>query len=242
MAAMTNGSEDGQVSKLMSVSSHEMRNSLGVAVGYVRFIMGGRGGDVSEQQRQWLEEVIKALGRLGHIAEEMSELGKLEGGKTELNLASVDLRDVLVKAADTLPPQVDRDITIKLTTSGDPAVVRGDAARLTTAFKSILMALRRELVTHTELFVQQDVRPYNGHSAAFIRVGDPELVETLGSTSPSALVDFNDSRGGCGMSLPLAQIIVQKHGGAIWSLPTDSADGSLARSAKHSALIVLPLK
>jgi signal transduction histidine kinase len=229
---MSNGADDPHVSRLLSLSGHELSNAVSVALGYIKFLFGERAGPLNEQQRKWLEEVNKACARLAGITDEMRELGKLEARKIPLHVADVDLRALLAEAADNIPPVPERDSRVTLTTASEPAVIKADRKRLKSAITSIIWALRRELVTSAELQVRQSVGAHDGSAVAWIVIGGADHIDTLASTDVSRLTPFDEWRGGCGLSLPLARCILNAHKGYIWS----PADG-----LRTGAVVAIPL-
>ena len=164
----------------------------------------------------------------------MSDLSNLEASTASFNRSLVDLREILAEAASSLPPVPDREVAVTVATADAPSMLSGDAERLKVALASILTALRRELVTSTELLVRQDVRSYDGRAATWIAIGDADNIGTLSDADPAALVTFDEWRGGCGLSLAVARRVLNAHGGMIWS----AGNGT---SAKASAAIMLPL-
>src|SRR5215210_3296395 len=139
---MTMEQQDSGWPRLLSLAVHEVRTPISVAAGYIRMILTGRAGDVTEAQRHMLEEAEKACGRLSALVAEMSDLSNLEAGTAQSNRSPVDLRTVLADAVATLPQIPDRHVEVKLTTGSGPAAIQGDAGRLKTAFTAILNAAR----------------------------------------------------------------------------------------------------
>jgi signal transduction histidine kinase len=161
----------------------------------------------------------------------MSDLANLEAGTAAFNKSALDLREILSEAVAALPPDGDHPIDIQLTTADGASTINGDAARLRTAFISILRALTRELVTSNQLLVRERQREFRGKPASWISIGDAEHITALESAAPDALATFDEWRGGCGLSLAVARRIVDGHGGAVWSP---------AQGTKAGAVVALP--
>ena len=123
-----------------------------------------------------------------------------------------------------------------ITLSGDAELwVHGDATRLRSALSSILLALRRELVTSDQLVVHVEAGERDGQPCLRITIGEAVRIAGLRGLEPSSMAAFDEWRGGNGLSLPNACRIIEAHGGRVWS-PTevDKSDG------KASAVVVLP--
>ena len=228
---MTNGSRDDRWPRLLSLSVHEFRTPMTVVAGYIRMLLKDRAGALNDQQRRLLEEAEKSCARLSALLAEMSDLSNLEDKTAPFNRGPIALRTILSDAIATLPEVPDRPIDVDLSTADGAATVQADPVRLKTAFTSLLIALRRELVASTKLFVKERSGEFQGKPASWIAFADADHIAELETAAPERLTTFNEWRGGCGLSLPVARRIIEGHGGAIWS-PSEGALGG--------AVVVLP--
>jgi signal transduction histidine kinase len=219
--------------RLLSLSVHEIRGPIGVISGYVRMLLTDRAGPLNDQQRRFLQEVEKSYARLSRLAAEMSDLASLESGAGAFNRTTVDLRTILDDAITGLPELPDRTVAVELSTNGSHATLEGDAVRLKTAFASLVMALRRELVTSDKLFVHERRRSQDGSAVSWIAFGDSQHVERLAEADPSSLETFDEWRGGCGLSLAVARRVISAHNGRIWSA---------GEASKAAAVVMLPVR
>lgn len=186
-----------------------------------------RAGPVSDQQRRLLEEAEKSCARLSALLGEVSELSALEGGTATFNRAAVDLNTVMTEAISTLPDLPERDVRVEFDADASSVSVQGDATRLRSALSSIIAALRRELITSDRLCVHQRLRRNGTERIAWIAIADPDRIEALASSAESGLTTFDEWRGGCGLSLPVARRIINAHGGTIWSPVEESKAGAV---------------
>jgi len=218
--------------KVLSLAVHEFRTPASVVAGYIRMVLKERAGPISDMQRKLLEEAEKSCGRLSSLLAEMSDLSGLEAGTATFNRAPVDLRQALAEAAAGLPDLPDRPIAIDLEVGSGAAMIQGDPVRLRAAFAAVLTALRRELITSATLAVRERAHQRDGRPTSWVAIADPEHVATVAAIEEAALGPFDEWRGGCGLSLPVARRVIEAHGGRIWSPPAD---------AKSGAIIALPL-
>lgn len=198
-----------------------------VVAGYIRMLLKERAGPVPDQQRRLLEEAEKSCARLSALLGEVSELSALEGGTATFNRASLDLKTLLAEAIDGLSELPDREVRVELDTENGPATVQGDATRLRSALSSVIAALRRELITSDRLSVHQRIRQNGADRISWIAIGDPNRIGGLSTAVDSALTTFDEWRGGCGLSLPVARRIINAHGGTIWSPLEESRAGAV---------------
>jgi two-component system, sensor histidine kinase ChiS len=226
---MSHSPVDPRWPKVLSLAVHEFRTPLTVVGGYIRMLLKERAGPVPEQQRRLLEEAEKSCARLSALLVEVSDLSGLEAGTATLNRLDIDLHTVLTETVAALPELRDRPVTIDLRLLPGAARFAGDPTRLRTALSSIILALRRELVTGTTLCVREFERPFEGRPASWLAIGAPEHFPALLETGDDGLATFDEWRGGCGMSLGVARRIIEAHGGQIWSpLVADKAGAILA--------------
>lgn len=209
--------EKPALSRLLSLTVHEFRSPLTVVSGYIRMLLKERAGPISDQQRRLLEEAEKSCGRMSGLLSEVSELAHLEAGTAPFNRHPLDVLRLLRELVTELPPLPDREVTIDV--DGVAADVNGDAVRLKAALGSILLALRRELVSSDRIAVRVD-RPAAGATDAGIRITVAEAthVDSLLTLEPSALSPFDEWRGGNGLSLIYARRVIEAHGGRIFGL------------------------
>jgi two-component system, OmpR family, sensor kinase len=222
---------DPQWPRLLSLAVHEFRTPMTVVAGYIRMLLKDRGGALTDQQRRLLEEAEKSCARLSALLSELSDLGALEKGAATFNRSDVDLRAVLREAIGTLPEIPEREVPVDLATEAGPATVTGDPVRLRTALAAVLHALRRELPLSSRLIVRESTRRTGDRVASWIAMGDEGQIGPLQSATAESLASFDEWRGGCGMSLPVARRVLEAHGGAVWS----------PQGEKAAAVVMMPL-
>jgi signal transduction histidine kinase len=223
----SSGPADPRWPKLLSLTTHEFRTPMTVVAGYIRMLLKERAGPVPDQQRRLLEEAEKSCARLSALLGEVSELSALEGGTATFNRAAVDLNALMSEAISALPDLPDRDVRVEFHTDAASVTVQGDATRLRSALSSVIAALRRELISSDRLCVHQRLRQNGSERIAWIAVADPDRIEALASAAESGLTTFDEWRGGCGLSLPVARRIINAHGGTIWSPVEESKAGAV---------------
>jgi K+-sensing histidine kinase KdpD len=228
---MSDAPTDPRWPKILSLSVHEFRSPLTVVAGYIRMLLKDRAGPLSDQQRRLLQEAEKSCTRLTSLLQEVSDLSSVEGGSAPLRRQPADLHAALRTAVEQLTPMPDREVTIDLQLGSDSAPISADTARLIDALKWILWALRRELVTADRLLVRERPTIYDGTPAYELQIGDEETLAALEAEGLDGRVLFDEWRGGCGLTLPVARRILNAHDGRIWGAP---------EGRKAGARLVLP--
>jgi light-regulated signal transduction histidine kinase (bacteriophytochrome) len=231
MGNMSDAPIDPRWPKILSLSVHEFRSPLTVVAGYIRMLLKDRAGPLSDPQRRLLEEAEKSCGRLTSLLQEVSDLSSVEAGSAPMRRQPADLHTALRAAVEKLPPLPDREVAIDLQLGSSPAPINADTTRLTDAFKWIFGALRRELVTSDRLLVREQPTTHDGVPAYELHIGDEETLAALDAEGRDGRVLFDEWRGGCGLTLPVARRILDAHDGRIWGAP---------EGRKAGARVVLP--
>ena len=227
---------DAKWLELLRLIDHEVRQPLTPLLGYINMLLRGSVGPLPERQRRLLEEIQKSCHRFSTLATELSVIAQLESGTAKFNRGRVDLRALLTEVIANLP-RTERPVDVELRADA-PAAVHGDANSLKDAFGSIIIALRRELVTSEGLTVVLRTLPGSGGNTIRITVSDAERIDQLESLGPADLATFNEWRGSLGLSVPLARRIIEAHGGRLLApikLPPPAEEDKLA------AFIYLPV-
>lgn len=226
---MSNGQTptDARWDRLLALAVHEFRTPVTVVAGYISMLLKDRAGPLNDQQRKLLEESAKSTSRLSALIAEMSELASIEEGKTTINRTRAEFAPLIAEAVAALPPVTDRDVNVTLQNGAPDAAVQADGARLKAALGSVLYALRRELVTSTELLVRVARATEDGRALLRISIADDEHIDSVASAAQPALGGFDEWRGGCGLSLALARRIVNRHEGSVWSPAADPKAGAV---------------
>jgi two-component system phosphate regulon sensor histidine kinase PhoR len=201
------------LSEALSHAAHELRGPLSVMVGYLRMLLKDPPTMSVDQQRHLLELVDRSCGRFHELLKEVSDLAKLEKDGAKLNRGAVDLLRLLNEASAELSPMPDREVAVDVT--GVSVRVNADALQLKAAFRSILFALRRELVASDRIAVRVD---RDSPQSVIIRIGEAARFDRLLNSSPEDLGIFDERRGGCGMTLAIARLVLEAHGGSLSGL------------------------
>lgn len=225
---MAHGPADARWPKLLSLAVHEFRTPITVVAGYIRMLLKERAGPIPEQQRRLLEEAERSCGRLSALVAEMSDLANLEAGTAALHRANVDMRALIGEAIAALPPMPDREVRVELQPGDGALALHADATRLRAAMTSLMIALRRELVTTDRLLVHIDNAHGNGGPAVRVSMGDTEQLPGLLSADPATLPRFDEWRGGSGLSLAVARRVIGQHGGSLLGPPGEAKSGVIA--------------
>lgn len=207
--------------------SHELRTPLNAIIGFSDIIAGGMLNPDSWEVCVEYARYINASGRhLLKLVNDILDLSKSLAGQWELQEELVHLPALLRDCVDLVTAQAaQKQIAIGLTAPNEAAAVKGDELRL----KQAVLNLLSNAVKFSP--PESRVELVLGHAAD----GDLEVtvcdrgVGMRPEDIPIALEPFRQLKSagggqeGTGLGLPLAKMIIEKHGG---ELTIDSADGA----------------
>lgn len=189
--------------EVLSVVSHELRGPLGVARGYLRLLP--QGSPLDARATKMVADIERATDRMSALLDEVSEFARWVRGEHTVNPAPVPLHEIVAAAAAAavLPDSVQ----VRLDVDAPPdIIVRVDRVPLIKAWAALLSATARAQVEDATVdVVLRSADP--GH--AVLRIAPRVAIE---ATDEQPMVV---ERAGAGLSLALAQLIVQRHAGTV---------------------------
>lgn len=87
--------------------SHELRTPLNSIMGFCELLLDGVPGEINEQQRQCLNDVMESSRHLLNLINEVLDLSRVESGKLEFNRENLNLADVIGGAVQSVKPMLD---------------------------------------------------------------------------------------------------------------------------------------
>lgn len=194
---------DATLAALLSLASHELRQPTGVVRGYLRML--DQDPTVNQRVRKISGEATRAADRLVELLDEIGELAKLKDNSVRLNLKSMSLRSVLNQAVQAVVLPASHDVELDVVAPVDVRM-RVDEARLRSAVGTLIYVLARAQTGAATI----DLRLTKMTASSSILV----TPRTLGR---GKIIDqsIDLTRGGSGLLLPIADAIIQAHGGRL---------------------------
>lgn len=199
--------------RLLADLGHELRTPLATIEAYHEGIADG----VVEPDRNTIEALADATGRLRRLVEDVSLVSLTEEGRLPLELQPVDLRQLAASAVDASYPEAARaGIALRQQGADKPVVILADPDRL----GQVLANLLRNAIEHTAAGGTIDVvvATDNGHVEISVKDSGagiehqhlPHIFERFYRADPAR------SRGsGSGIGLTVSRAIVTGHGGEL---------------------------
>jgi signal transduction histidine kinase len=119
-------------SEFLANMSHELRTPLNSIIGFSDLMMTGGAGELTEQQHEFLESVLRNGRHLLALINSVLDLSKVEAGRMTLELARTDLREAITGAVtDTASLRSTKNQICELRLEEDSSlVVVADGVRL----------------------------------------------------------------------------------------------------------------
>jgi PAS domain S-box-containing protein len=214
--------------EFLATLSHELRNPLNAVLGWTRMLR--RGTVPPERTAAILETIERNAAAQMQLVEELLDLSSMAAGGLRLNITSVDLRDVVSGAVETVRPAAEAK-GLRINVSGHDGAddIAGDPARL----RQVLWNLLANAVKFTPPGGAIDVRVAQGPTDVEITVRDngpgipadflPHVFESFrqGDSSTTRTV------GGLGLGLANVRHIVEAHGGTVNAHSEGAGAGSV---------------
>ena len=220
--------------RLLGEVAHELRTPLTVIDGYVEGMIDG----VLPTDTASLAHVGEESRRLRRLADDLSALSRAEEGRLQLAMVPIDVRLVVVSAAERLRPQVqDAGLTLRVEGGADPIMVTADADRIGQVVTNLVGNAIRATPEGGSVSVTCVV------SGAWVDVAVTDTGEGLAEADLQRVFErFYRVRGrtseandsGTGIGLTISRGIVRAHGGEL-----RAASDGLGAGATFTARIPL---
>jgi len=206
-------------SAFLAHMSHELRTPLNAIIGFSDLLLGGVAGEINNQQRQCLEDILSSGKHLLSLINDILDLSKVEAGKMDIRPESLRLADVVDDAVTTVKPMLDdsrHELAISIAEDLPP--VYGDRNRL----KQILLNLLSNAIKFTpdggKLYLETSgngdfCRVSMVDNGIGIRKEDQACI-----FEPFTQLDTQpgERKQGTGLGLALTKQLVELLGGKIW--------------------------
>ncbi|RJP27806.1 MAG: GAF domain-containing protein [Actinobacteria bacterium] len=202
---------------LMGMVAHDLKAPLAAVQSYIKVILRGSTGPLTEKQEEWLNRSVKRIDGMLELISDIVDISRLETGHIAPELTTVSWKQVLENCIEVARGLVEPE-GIVLVEEIEPDLPEIFASEVR------LCQLINNLISNS-------VRYTPGGARIFIRAGQEEdeivvQIEDEGSgiepeIMPNIFDDFfkgdRESREGTGLGLSICKRIVEMHHGRIWA-------------------------
>ena len=196
--------------------------------GYLR-MPAGEHVSISEPVRRFVDGADRSCQHLLSLIADLSDIQKLDAGLLPMTSTRMEIFPLLQGIVNELDTGRD-DVRLELRGALDGAAVIGDPTRLGRALGDVVRGVVRGLAPNAAAVIMCRHDSHSTPPAARIIVADVGVVDASEDAAPAP---FDETRGGLGLSLPLARRILERHNGRVW------APGGNAES--KAAVVFLPV-
>jgi signal transduction histidine kinase len=206
----------------LSHVSHELRSPLTSICSFSSIIADGLAGQTTPQQDDYLQIILRNVGQLRAMVEDLLEVSHAQTGRLAVELQSVSVDEAAAYAVDTLAgAAMQKGITVSFLPSAGLPSAYADATRL----RQILTILVDNAVKFTPTGGTVTVRASEYEkdgSMVLVEVTDtgcgikPEETERIFEHLYQVTDPGSAGRRGLGLGLHIAKDLVVRQGGKIW--------------------------
>jgi len=217
--------------QFLSHVSHELRTPLTCIHQFVTILLDGLAGEVSAEQRDHLQTILKSVNQLGAMVRDLLEASRVESGKVRIEPRCVAIGD-LIRLAVAMMQATAREKQVGLEVGLDNRIpfVQADPDRILEVLINLIDNGVKFTPPGGAVTVQACLVPTDP-DFVYISVTDtgcgitpearPLIFERL-YQDPNAV---DNNRKGLGLGLFIAKELVGLHGGRIW-FASEPGDGS----------------
>ncbi|MBN2003001.1 MAG: GAF domain-containing protein [Anaerolineae bacterium] len=209
--------------EFVSFVSHELKQPMTSMKGYTDLLMKGIGGELNEQQMQFLQVIRSNVGRMDQLVQSLLDISRIESGRLKLEMGEVVPEEMISEAVQAFEPTINaKNQQILVNIEPNLPSIIGDRGRLLQVLTNLISNANKYTPEGGRISLRAD--RWMDNNTAYVRwsVQDtgigmtPEELERLFTKyfrSSNAAVR---SVQGTGLGLVITRSIIEMHGGQIW--------------------------
>jgi len=213
--------------RFISVATHELRTPLVSIKGYVDYILSGKLGRVTKKIKSSLQITRRNTDRLLSLTNDLLDIRRLDSGKLQLNLESLDFGEIINHCIKEAQPSVnDKKQKLHLRIPDGSLQIQGDNVRLSQVVMNLLSNASKFTPEYgkIELDVQKKkkiIQVQVSDTGIGIKKEDLERI-----FEPFAAIEKPSYIKGTGLGLNVTKGLVEAHRGKIWAHSEGVGKGS----------------
>ncbi len=202
-------------SEFIATASHELRTPLTSVQMGVHLLLEGATGDLTEKQRELLQDCREDCERLERLMRDLLDLSRIESGKHTPQLLPTRVAELIAASADPLRAQAEaKGLSLAAEVPPDLPSVLADRAQI----ERVLTNLVSNALRHTDRggLIRVSAVRRQGHIAVYVRdTGHGIPAEYLAHIFEKFVRIPDAPSGDAGLGLAISKRIVEAHGGKI---------------------------
>lgn len=208
-------------SNFLSMVSHELRTPLTTIQGYITFLKTEKAGTLNTAQKEYLKISEEEAELLNHLLEELLDLSRIERGKFKVNLAGINLQDVVTKAMVSLQILANKQkITVENNLPKNLSLVLADKEKILQVITNLLENALKFNQRKGKICIST-VAGHENNKITFcisdtgIGIEKNKLNKIFDKFYQCDSLEKR-RRGGFGLGLAISKSILELHHGKIW--------------------------
>ncbi len=222
-------------SDFVALASHELRTPLTSIQGYAELILDGDVGEISREQREFLEIISQNTRRLEALINDVLDVEKIESGRMTMKREKVDLSQIVDSCVNTFKVMAEnKGLQLEKDVKTSPINILGDSDRLSQVFSNLLS----NAIKYTKEGRVKISACIKGEFAS-VAIEDtglgmsPEDMKIVFSRFFRAEDSYVRKTTGSGLGLSIAKATIERHNGDI------KVESKLGTGSKFE--VILPL-
>lgn len=207
--------------EFVSVASHELRTPMTSIKSYLWMALKGKGGDLTEKQRYYIERSYNSVERLVRLVNDMLDISRIESGNIKLEFQQVDIVGLTHEVVDEFLPRANElGVTITVQEDNTPQKALADPDKIKQVLfnligNSLKFTPRGGVISikfvHKDEFIEIRVRD----TGSGIASEDVEKLFQKFGLLPGSYITNQTTIGGTGLGLYICRSIIELHQGTI---------------------------
>lgn len=216
-------------SEFVSMVSHELKTPMTSMQGYTDLILSGMTGDLTKQQRRFLEKIMANVNRMQRQIQDLTDISRIETGRLMMVREPTDFANVISETLQTVQrPCDDKEIQLHLDLPSDLPPVMADKERLVQVLTNLISNACKYSPPETKVTLKLETRQMAGfdgeESIEMVVCSVQDQGYGISQTDQEKLFakffradDPNIRKApGTGLGLSITKGIVELHNGRIW--------------------------
>jgi PAS domain S-box-containing protein len=206
----------------LSHVSHELRSPLAVTHMFVNIILDGLSGDVTNEQREYLEIILRNVEQLKSMIQELLEVTRVQTGKLLIEPLRVSLRSVIEETHASLKEiALSQNVELLVQMQSDLPDVYADPERIGQVLRNLVENGIKYMDGEGKVIIRAAIQDDDSGS---VRVSvedtgpgiEPEETERIFEQLYQGGDNMDIGRKGLGLGLYICRELVSRQGGRIW--------------------------
>ncbi len=223
--------------EFLSITSHELRTPLTAIRSYLWMVLAGKGGELKDKQKYYLERSYNSTERLIKLVNDMLNVSRIEAGNLILNAQPLDMKQLCLEVIDELKgraEELELELTLQ-TAENDEENTEYLVAASPNKIKEVLINLVGNSLKFTPKGGSVSISLQKNDNHIITQVTDTgiglngqnkkSLFEKFGLVEGSYKVNQEASQG-TGLGLYICKSIIDLHKGKIWAESAGKNKGS----------------